>query len=298
MHILVTGGTGFLGQPLVAALAAAGHNLTVLSRSPGTVSRLCGPGVHALASLDAWRPDTVFDAVINLAGAPIVDRRWTEARKRALLDSRIALTGALVRRIAAAAHKPAVLLSGSAVGIYGDTGDAPLDESAPAGSDFAAQLCAGWENAASLASASGTRVCLLRTGLVLHPSGGLLGRMLLPFKLGLGGRLGNGRQWMSWIHRDDWIALVLRFLSDPSAHGAFNLTAPEPVTNAAFTAALGRTLRRPTLFPAPAPVLRALLGERAQMLLTGQRALPKHADELEFRFAYPELSVALSNLLR
>lgn len=296
MNILVTGATGFLGQPLAAALCAAGHSLTVLSRDPERAAALC-PGARVWASLDAWRPDAAVDAVVNLAGAPIVDRRWSAARKRLLRDSRVALTEQLVRRMSAAERPPAVLVSGSAVGFYGDGGDAALDESAPAGDGFAAHLCADWEAAARQAEACGTRVSLLRTGLVLHPSGGVLGRLLTPFRLGLGGRLGNGRQWMSWISRDDWTALVLHLLMHPAARGAFNLTAPEPVTNAAFTAALGRALRRPTPFPAPAAVLRLLLGERAQMLLAGQRARPKRAAALGFHFRHPTLDSALATLM-
>ncbi len=296
MNILVTGATGFLGQPLAAALRAAGHALTVLSRDPERAAGLC-PGARVWASLDSWRPDTAFDAVINLAGAPIADRRWSDARKRLLRDSRVALTEQLVRHFKEAARPPAVFLSGSAVGYYGDAGDAALDESAPAGADFAARLCAEWEDAARQAELCGTRVCLLRTGLVLHPAGGVLGRLLAPFRLGLGGRLGDGRQWMSWIHRDDWIALVLRLLSDPAARGPFNLTAPEPATNAAFTAALGRALCRPTPFPAPAFALRLLLGERTQMLLASQRALPWSALALGFRFRHPALDDALADIL-
>lgn len=163
----------------------------------------CGAGVHALASLAEWHPAQSFDAVINLAGEPIADARWTAKRKQALWDSRVTLTEALVRRIVAAERKPSVLLSGSAVGYYGNRGDTMLDEAADAGEDFAAQLCKAWEDAARVAENSGVRVCLLRTGLVLSNNGGLLGRMLPPFRLGLGTRVGDGRQWMSWIHIKD-----------------------------------------------------------------------------------------------
>ncbi len=298
MNILLTGATGFLGQPLAAALVAAGHALTVLSRDPRRAALLLPSGARVWPALDDWHPDIAFDAVINLAGAPIIDRRWGAARKELLRESRVNLTGRLVQRIMAAERPPSVLLSGSAVGYYGDTGEAALEESAAAGSDFAAQLCASWEQAAAPAANAGVRVCLLRTGLVLHPDGGLLGRMLTPFRLGLGGRLGSGRQWMSWIHRDDWTALVLHLLSAPDARGAFNLTAPAPVTNGVFTAALGRAVRRPTPFAVPAAALRLLLGERAQMLLGGQRALPKQAEATGFRFKHPELAAAFSDLFQ
>ena len=296
MQILVTGGTGFLGQPLVAALVAAGHGVTLLTRDPARAAARWGAAVRRWPSLDAWQPEVAFDAAINLAGAPIADLRWSAARKRLLRDSRIELTERLVQRARAAQCPPAVLLSGSAVGYYGDTGAAALTESAPAGHDFAARLCADWERAALAAESAGVRVCLLRTGLVLHASGGVLGRLLPLFRLGLGGRLGSGRQWMSWIHLDDWIALVLRLLSDPQAHGAFNLTAPEPVTNAAFTRALGQALHRPTPLPAPAAALRLLLGERAQMLLASQRALPQNAEQLGYPFRFSSLGEALESL--
>ncbi len=205
--------------------------------------------------LTEWQPDRTFDAVINLAGEPIIDARWTSRRKQVLWDSRVSLTGDLVRHIAAARHKPGVLLSGSAVGYYGNRGDAVLDESAAAGEDFAARLCKAWEEAAQGAEKLGTRVCLLRTGLVLSRRGGLLGRMLLPFKLGMGARLGDGKQWMSWIHIDDYVAMLLNLLRDAHARGPYNMTAPQPVTNAEFTSALAAALHRPALFVMPAMIL-------------------------------------------
>jgi len=192
MRILMTGGTGLIGRRLCRELRDKGHELTVLSRRPETVAAMCGAGVHAMHSLEEWLPEQAFDAVINLAGEPIADAQWTEKRKKKLWDSRVTLTEMLVQKIAAARHKPAVLLSGSAIGYYGN-GETPVDESAQAGNDFAAQLCRAWEDAASAAQSLGVRVCLLRTGLVLAPQGGLLGRLWLPFKLGLGARLGNGR---------------------------------------------------------------------------------------------------------
>lgn len=297
-QILVTGGTGFIGRPLCRALVAAGHRVTVLSRQPATVRDKCGPQVSALGSLDEWRPDMCFDAVINLAGEPIADAAWTARRKQQLRDSRIALTDRLVAAMARAQRRPAVLLSGSAIGYYGDGGDVVFDESSPAAGDFAARLCADWENSALAAERFGVRVCLLRTGLVLDPSGGLLGRMQLPFRFGLGARLGNGRQWMSWIALQDYLAIVLRLLDDDGARGAFNMTAPQPVTNAAFTAALAAALHRPALLFAPAPVLRVALGERAPMLLGGQRVLPARLQAAGFRFRHETLDAALVELLR
>ena len=288
MRILITGGTGFLGRALCRALLDGGHALTVLSRRPDSVRRLCGAAVTPLAALEAW-PSEPFDAVVNLAGAPIAARRWSADRRAVLRASRVAATERLVAACARAGHPPAVLLSASAIGLYGDRGDAWLGEDEPAADDFLGGLCRDWEAAAQAAGALGTRVCLLRTGLVLHPSGGLL-RMLLPaFRLGLGARLGNGRHWQSWIHLEDWLGLTLRLLADGRAEGAFNLTAPEPVTQAAFTAALAGALRRPAWAVAPAGLLRALLGERAQLLLASQRCTPRRAVAAGYRFRHPRL---------
>lgn len=295
MRILITGGTGLIGSHLCRGLLAEGHTLTVLSRRPETVAVKCGAGVHALASLDAWPPEQTFDAVINLAGEPIADARWTAARKKKLWDSRVTLTEALVKKIAAARHKPSVLLSGSAIGFYGN-GEIPVDETAQAGNDFAAQLCRAWEAAASAAQPLGVRVCLLRTGLVLAPQGGLLGRLWLPFKLGLGARLGDGRQWMSWVHIDDHVAMVLKLLQDESLSGPFNLTAPEPVSNAGFTQGLARAVQRPAWFVAPAFFLRLVLGERASLLLEGQRVLPERMRQIGFAHRYPGLEEALRDV--
>jgi uncharacterized protein len=297
MNILITGGTGLIGRKLCAALLAKGHEITVLSRSPDSVKAKCGEAVQAMATLDEWTPETIFDAVINLAGEPIVDARWTDQQKQRLWQSRVSLTETLVQRIANAKHKPAVLLSGSAVGFYGDGGDNILDESLPAGTDFGAHLCSAWENAAQSASDFGIRVCLLRTGLVLASSGGLLGRMLPAFKLGLAARLGNGQQWMSWIHIDDYVAIVLLLLENAQAVGAYNMTAPEPVTNQQFTNTLAHVLHRPALFVAPAFLLKLMLGERAELLLGGQRALPTNVQALGYRFQYATLEQALTAAL-
>jgi len=297
MHIFITGGTGLIGRHLCKALLAEGHELTVLSRNPASVPVKCGAGVHALASLAQWQPGQTFDAVINLAGEPIIDKSWTAKRKQMLWDSRVTLTEELVRRIAAANHRPAVLLSGSAVGYYGDRGDVMLDEAAEAGENFAAQLCKAWEDAARVAESVGVRVCLLRTAPVLSNDGGLLGRMLPPFRLGLGARLGNGKQWMSWIHMQDYVAMVLRLLHDPHAAGPYNMAAPHPVTNAEFTATLAAALHRPALFVAPALLLKLGMGERASLLLEGQRVLPGKMEAAQYRFAFTNLADALRDLL-
>jgi uncharacterized protein (TIGR01777 family) len=298
MRILITGGTGLIGRQLCKALLAEGHQLTVLSRHPETVAVKCGTLVQALASLDDWHPGQTFDAIINLAGEPIVDAWWSEKRKQALRDSRIALTEKLVQRITAAKQKPIVVLSGSAVGFYGNGGDRELYESASAGSDFAANLCRDWESAALAAKASGVRVCLLRTGLVLSKNGGLLGKMLLPFRLGMGARLGSGKQWMSWVHIDDYVAMVLRLLQDEQMSGPFNMTAPNPVTNSEFTRLLSHALHRPAFFIAPDFMLRLAMGERATLMLDGQRVLPANLTDAGYQFKYPKLINALDDLLR
>ncbi len=297
MHILITGGTGLIGKQLCKALLAEEHELTVFSRNPASVPVKCGAGVHAMAALGEWHPGQAFDAVINLAGEPIVDARWTARRKQVLWESRVTLTGELVRHIATAGHKPTVLLSGSAVGYYGNRGDAALDEAENAGEDFAAQMCKAWEDAARAAEQFGVRVCLLRTGLILSNNGGLLGRMLPPFKLGLGARLGDGKQWMSWVHINDYVAMVLRLLHDAQASGPYNMTAPQPATNAEFTAALAKVLHRPALFVAPAPLLRLAIGERACLMLEGQKVLPGKMSAAGYRFQFTNLDDALSNLL-
>jgi uncharacterized protein (TIGR01777 family) len=296
MNILITGGTGLIGRALCKALIAAGHDLTVLSRKPQSVASKCGSNVKAMQSLNEWHQDTVFDAVINLAGEPIIDKAWTNKRKQILWDSRVTLTEQLIKRIELAKHKPTVLLSGSAIGYYGNTGDNLINESSPTNTDFGSVLCAAWENAALIATHYNVRVCLLRTGLVLDNSGGLLAKMLLPFKLGLGARLANGNQLMSWIHIEDYIGLVLLLLANEQASGAVNMTAPAPVTNKVFTQQLAKALHRPSVFITPAWLLQLILGERAYLLLGGQRALPNKARELGYEFKYPSIESAFNAL--
>ncbi|MFZ6817175.1 TIGR01777 family oxidoreductase [Undibacterium sp. Ji22W] len=298
MHILITGGTGLIGRRLCAAFTARGDQVTVLSRRPHLVAGLCGADVRALASLDDWQPDQHFDAVINLAGEPIIDKAWSESRKQVLLDSRVALTHKLIEKIRQASIKPQVLLSGSAIGYYGIHPEEVLYEDAQAGNDFSATLCEQWEQAAAPAKDLGLRLVYLRTGLVLDEAGGVLKKMLLPFQLGMGSRLGNGKQWMSWIHRQDYLRAVLRLLDDEQAHGAFNLTAPMVVTNTEFTQILAHTLHRPALLMTPAFVLNLVLGERSDLLLGGQKVLPKALLARGFQFDFSDLSSALINLLK
>ncbi len=297
MNILVTGGTGFIGRPLCLRLLEQGHRLTLVSRSRRKVARLFhGVGVvEHLAELDEGAR---FDAVINLAGAPIADRRWSPARKRVLEQSRIDFTRELVACIGRMRQRPRVLLSASAVGYYGDQGDAVVTEATAPVDDYAHRLCASWEDEARKATVYGVRVCLLRTGLVLGPDGGFLKRLLPLYRLGLGGRMGDGQQVMSWIHRDDWIALALFLLQRRELDGPFNFTAPCPVTQAVFSRSLASQLHRPALLNLPAGLLRFMLGEMSQLLLGGQRVHPRRALEAGFRFRFEHLDEALRDVLK
>lgn len=293
MQILITGGTGFLGCALTKLLVTQGHQVSVLSRQPEKVAKICGPTVHALASLQQLTPDSQYQAMINLAGAPIFAARWSDKRKHIIRSSRIDLTHQLVAKISQMTTKPEVLISGSAIGYYGDQGDTPLTETSTPHPDFSQQLCRDWELAAQAAEQYGVRVCLIRTGLVLAPDGGILQRMLLPFRLGLGGRLGNGQQWMSWIHRQDWLSIVSAMLDNSTMQGPYNATAPNPVSNQAFTSALAQSLHRPALLPTPAWLLKMALGEMAELVLGSQRVLPERLLAQGFNFEFKQLEDAL-----
>ena len=297
MHILITGGTGLIGRALCRYWTQQGHQLTVWSRTPEQVQVLCGAGVKGIARLSDCPPGNL-DAVINLAGAPIADRPWTAKRKKVLLASRITLTEQLVAWLASREQKPSLLLSGSAVGWYGDGGERELDEQhSPVSSDFASQLCSAWEDTALLAEPLGIRVVLIRTGLVLAADGGFLKRLLLPFKLALGGPIGSGRQWMPWIHLHDQVALMDFLLHHEAASGPYNACAPEPVRSQAFAKALGAALHRPAFMPLPAVFLKLGLGELSVLLLGGQRAVPKRLLEAGFVFRFNSLETALADLL-
>lgn len=297
MRILLSGGTGLIGRALCRRWLQEGHELLVWSRRPEQVPRLCGAAVRGVASLEELG-DIELHAVINLAGAPIAERRWTRRRKALLLDSRIHLTERLVEWLAGLSRRPPVLISGSAVGWYGDGGERLLHEAdAPQSSDFASQLCIAWEESAQRAQELGIRVVLVRTGLVLARNGGFLARLLPPFRLGLGGRIGSGRQWMPWIHLHDQVALVDFLLRHPSASGPYNACSPHPVRNAEFTRCLAQTLHRPAPLPLPAAVLRVGFGEMSGLLLGGQHVLPERLQTEGFEFCFAELPVALADLL-
>lgn len=296
MHILLTGGTGLIGRQLCRHWLAQGHRLSVWSRSPERVADVCGVGVRGIGTLEALGEEPV-DAVINLAGAPIADRPWTRKRKLLLWGSRITLTETLVAWLESREQKPSVLISGSAVGWYGDGGERELTEdSPPVNDDFASHLCIAWEESAQRAQGVGIRVVLIRTGLVLASEGGFLSRLLLPFKLALGGPIGNGRQWMPWIHIHDHIALIDFLMHENAATGPYNACAPQPVRNAEFAKTLGRVLHRPAFMPLPAFALRAGLGEMSQLLLGGQRAMPVRLLAAGFTFQFTDLRAALNDL--
>lgn len=294
VSVLVTGATGFVGSRLVAQLRANGARVTALSRDPDSAERLLGVPAIAVSGMDRVA-ESAPRVVVNLAGAGIADRPWTRRRRRVLMDSRVAFTHALHDALRQA--PPEVLVNASAVGFYGTHEDRAFVEEDGPGTGFAAELCAAWEAAAEAFAADGTRVVRLRFGLVLGP-GGLLVRLKVPFSLGLGGRIGHGRQWMSWIHRDDVTGFIERAITDDALEGPFNATAPEPARNAAFTRALGRVLGRPTPFPVPGFLLRAALGEMAdELLLSGARVLPRRAEGMGFPFRHPELDGALRDAL-
>ncbi|WP_392423064.1 TIGR01777 family oxidoreductase [Edwardsiella piscicida] len=298
MEILITGATGLIGQALCARLHVLGHHLSVLTRSAAQARQRLGDGVQCLTSLENLTSLDGYDAVINLAGEPIADKRWSAAQKQILCDSRWTITQRLAELIRAGQRPPRVLISGSAVGYYGSQDETPLNEDDPPRDDFTHRLCARWEALAREAESEHTRVCLLRTGIVLAPNGGALGRMLPLFRLGLGGELGNGHQYMSWIHIDDMVNAILYLLDNPTLRGPFNMTAPYPVRNDQFVATLGEVLGRPTLLRVPAMALRALMGEASQILLGGQRVLPRHLEEAGFGFRYYDLREALDDIVR
>jgi len=289
MRIVVAGGRGFLGAALVSRLRKDGHTLTVLSRRPRSTQDVQW---DPFGSSQSWiHVLEGADAVVNLAGAPIA-KRWTAKYKREMWNSRVLSTRTLVAAMKSVRRMPATLLNASAVGIYGARDAEPVTEESAPGSGFLASLGREWEKEA-LSAAQHARVVLLRTGIALDQQGGALPQMALPFRFFAGGPLGSGKQYVSWVHRDDWTAMVSWALTTEAVSGPLNITAPNPVTNGEFARTLGRVLRRPALMPAPAFALRAALGEMADALVTGQRVLPGKASEFGFGFSYPLLESAL-----
>lgn len=303
MHIVVAGGSGYLGRTLTTRLVADGHQITVLSRSGGRAS-VTG------AAIVAWRPDGTTgewarvlesaDAVVNLTGAGIADARWTEARKAELRSSRVLSTRSLVAALRDTARRPAVLIQQTGVGYYGASlSDQPIDESFPPGDDFLGQLGVAWEAEALPAAALGMRVVIVRSGVVLAGDGSALVRIRPFYRWFVGGPVGSGRQYFAWIHRDDWLALVVWALQTPAVSGVLNGTAPGTVTYREFSDALGRAMQRPSWLPVPGFVLRTLYGEMAgAVLLNGQRVVPRRTQELGFTFRYPTIDEALGETER
>jgi uncharacterized protein (TIGR01777 family) len=301
MRVLVTGATGFLGSRVCDVLLGRGDEVVALSRDPERARR-----TNPVATWHAWEPAAErppesalegVDAVVNLVGESI-DQRWTDAAKQRIRDSRERATKNLVDAIGAAEPRPGTLVSGSGIGYYGDRGDALVDESTDPGSTFDADLCVAWEAAAREAEAIGVRVVIIRTAPVLEPKHGLLKGLLLPFKLGLGGPIAGGRQYMPWIHVDDEVGLHVWSLDTEDASGPYNGAAPNPVTNAEFSKALGRVLGRPTFVPVPKLVMKARFGgELGEVVTGGQRAMPRRALDAGFEFRHPELEPALRDLL-
>ncbi|WP_433209173.1 TIGR01777 family oxidoreductase [Dactylosporangium sp. CS-047395] len=289
MQILIAGASGFLGQRLIPHLRAAGHQVTPLVRRPPRPGEVRWDPTAGV--LDATVV-AAADAVINLAGAGVGDKRWTAQYKKVLVDSRVDTTRTLAMAIAAAQTKPRVLLNSSAVGFYGDTGDREVDETSPAGEGFLADLCKVWEAATHPAEDAGTRVALLRTGFPLDPAGGLLKPIAMQFRLFAGGRMGSGKQYLPWISVPDWLRAV-EFVLERELSGPVNLTGPDPVTNAEFSEALGRVMHRPNLFPVPGFALRAAVGEFGGEALASQRVLPAVLVREGFPFAHRTVEAAL-----
>jgi len=306
MHVVITGGSGLIGRALSRSLVADGHRVSVLSRSPDAV-RL-PQGVEARG----WDGRTAAgwadlleeaDALVNLAGenlagTGVLPEGWSAGRKALLRESRVAAGQAVIEALTIATRRPGVLVQASGVGYYGPHADEALDERSPPGRDFLAQLSVDWERSTAAAEEElGLRRVVIRTGVVLSGDGGALPRLVLPYRLFVGGPLGSGRQWVPWIHLADEVAAIRFLIDELRARGPFNLAAPNPVTNAALGQSLGRVLGRPSLLPAPAFVLRAVMGEVADVVLTGQRAVPAALEALGFRFRFPVLEPALRDLL-
>lgn len=307
MRIVIAGGTGFLGSPLAEVYAEEGHDIRVLTRQlePGQSRHESGTGVPGVTSV-GWRPDQAgvptavvdgADAVINLAGASLADKRWTPARKAELRDSRLLPTRSLAAAIIAAPKPPPVFVSASGAGYYGPSGADIKTEESPAGDDFLAHMAMDWEAEARKADGPRTRVVLIRSGVVLERSGGALAKLIPPFRFFVGGPLGSGKQYFPWIHRIDWVELIRWIVETPDVRGPVNATAPETITNRQLARALGRALRRPSVLPAPGFALRLMLGEMATpMLLQGQRVVPAKAQSLRFHFRYPTIDQAFRGI--
>ncbi|MBP2167664.1 uncharacterized protein (TIGR01777 family) [Erwinia toletana] len=297
MHILLTGGTGLIGSHLIPRLLQSGHQVSVVTRDVAAARAKLDAAVTLWSGLAQQQDLNGIDAVINLAGEPIADKRWSDQQKQLLCDSRWQITERLATLIKASSQPPAVLISGSATGFYGDTGELVLTEDDPGHDEFTHQLCARWEALALTAESERTRVCLLRTGVVLAKHGGALAKIKLPFKLGIGGPLGSGKQYMPWIHLDDMLNAILWLLDNPQLRGPFNMVAPYAVRNEQFAATLGHVMHRPAFMRTPASAIKLMMGESAVLVLGGQHVLPKRLEESGFGFRWFELDRALADVV-
>jgi len=297
MKILITGGTGLIGSALIPHLLTE-YQVTVISRNPQRAIQRLGGQVHVIRSLDEVTDISDYIAVINLQGEGIADKRWSSRQKLRIEQSRWNITRKLTEAIQEAAQPPQVFISGSAIGYYGAQGDTPVTENTKVEKDdFAHHLCAEWERLALSADSDKTRVCVLRTGVVLAPEGGALQKMLPPYLLGLGGPLGDGTQGFSWVHLDDMVGIIQFLLANEQARGIFNATAPHPVQQQEFSKTLARVLRKSHFMRVPAWALKLMLGEMSQMLLTGQLVLPERLQQAGYHFKYPNVEAALKQCL-
>lgn len=296
MEIVVTGGTGLIGRHLIPRLLESGHQVTVVTRNPEKARQILDSRVILWKGLEDRKNLNHVDAVINLAGEPIADKRWTEQQKERLCQSRWSITQKLADLINASDTPPAVLISGSAAGYYGDLGEVVVTEEEPPHNEFTHKLCARWEQIASSAQSEKTRVCLLRTGVVLAPKGGILAKMVPSFRIGMGGPIGTGRQYLAWIHIDDMVNGIL-WLLNHDLQGPFNMVSPYPVRNEQFAHALGHALNRPAIVRVPATAIRLLMGESSVLVLGGQRALPKRLEASGFAFRWYDLEEALADVI-
>jgi len=296
MHLLITGGTGLIGQHLIPRLLALGHQVSVVTRDVASAREKLDARVALWSGLNQQTDLNGIDGIINLAGEPIADKRWTAQHKQQLCESRWQITEQLVSLIHASSQPPQFLLSGSATGFYGDTGELVLTEEDPGQDEFTHTLCTRWEDIALNAQSEQTRVCLLRTGVVLAKEGGALAKMKLPFKLGVGGPIGSGKQYLSWIHIDDMVNAILWLIDHPALSGPFNMVAPYAVRNEQFAATLGQVMHRPAFMRTPASAIKLMMGESAVLVLGGQHVLPKRLEASGYRFRWYDLEEALQDV--
>lgn len=298
MKILITGGTGFIGQYIIPGFLNKNYEVIVLTRNPSQAKKVLPNGCTIIGDLSEISKEMPIKGIINLAGEPIDGKRWSSKQKKELVNSRLGVTQQCVDLIKRLEQKPSWFISGSAIGYYGAQEDGLLPEEAKPAPSFTHHLCQQWEQCALRAKAFQVRVCLLRIGVVLGRNGGALKRMVPPFKWGIGGRLGHGKQWFSWIHQEDIRKIIMTLIEDSSYSGPVNATSPNPVTNQQLTTILAKTLHRPVFFPVPGFMIKALYGEMGQeLLLKGQRVVPKKMLTNGFEFQYPNLSDALHDIL-